>query len=205
MKTLKIILSLCLILLAVQSKADSPLTSTYFAKAYEKNKIVKYAAETGQIDAKIAKFLMNEKKPLAVKAAVANALGWDMNGKKNARIYIVHLRKKYGFGADEFNMEKVSAGDLMLMGYLTALDDYFNPANGLEYLQMAAKKNPNSLTIRMMKALVEAQIAFDIDWCQVFKIVATAGADDSPNPDFSMEAISMIMEYIDLYKEECNK
>lgn len=205
MKTLKCLLSFCLILLAFQSKADSPLTSTNFAKAYENNKIVKYAAEAGEIDAKIAKFLLNEKKPIAVKAAVANALGWDMNGKKNARIYTVHLRKKYGFGANEFEMEKVSAADLMLLGYLTALDDYFNPSNGLEYLELAAKKNPNSLTIRMMLALVKSQIAFDSDWCQVYQLVAMAAADDSPNPDFSGEAISLIMEYIDLYKDECNK
>lgn len=205
MKVLKFILPIILILMGLQIKADSPLTSTYFAKHYESFKIVKYAAEVGTIDKKIAKYLMNEKKPIAVKAAIANALGWDMAGKNNSKWYASFLRPKYNWAPGAFNADDLTAADLMLMGYLTALDDYFNPQHGLEYLAMAEEKMPQSLTVRMMHALVKSQVAFDSDWCQVYQIVAMVAADDSPNLDFAPEAVEIIMEYISLYKDECNK
>jgi hypothetical protein len=195
------ILFLALIVSPFLSKADSPLTSTPFADAYQDQKMVKYAASTGKVDKKIAKYLMNPSKPVDVKAAIANAIGWDTEGKNNSKIFLQYLINKYG--SEQAVRSQADASELMLVGYFKAMDNYFRPQDGMEWMDLAANKSGAGFTVRMMRALVASQVAFDSDWCQVYTIVNEVYTEDNMTWDMREEAVTIIMDYIVLYKEEC--
>lgn len=186
-----------------QAKADSPLTSTPFADAYADVSIVKYASGKGKVDKKIAKFLMDEKNAIDEKAAVVNALGWDIDGKQNAGIFMNFLKKKYKKNESSDILHVANGSELMCLGYMTAMDDYFNPAPGEKILALAAKKMPDSYTVQMIYSLARAQVHFDTNWCQVWKVVNAVDEDSNLTMELRSEARTIIMDYISLYKSEC--
>lgn len=54
----------------------------------------------------------------------------------------------------------------------------------------------------MVSALIDAQINLDgNDWSKVYTVVANVVKDKTLKRDMKQEAIDIIMEYIDLYKE----
>ena len=194
-----------LLLLPQWSYADSPLTSTPFHQAYDGVKMVEYAREHPTLDKKIAKFLMKESAALHHKAAVINAMGWNSQGKDNAELLLDHLVKKRKIGNDEKDFEKLTAHDLFCMGYCMAMDNYFDVEDAASVLALASSKMPNNFTARFIHALVMAQIAFDVDWCDVWKLVSEVEQDGSLKRSMKPTAINIVMEYISLYRESCNK
>ena len=67
------------------SFADSPITSTQFYTAYLDIEIVEKASEMTNIDEKTIKYLSDPEYPLDIKAAVINALGWEIEGRTMQR------------------------------------------------------------------------------------------------------------------------
>ncbi len=185
------------------AKADSPLTSTEFWRAYKNESIIQYTKDVGVMDKKIAKFLMDEKNNIGLKVAVCNVLSWNIDGQNNANLLFAFISKKYHFKPEHEDLDRLNAGELACMGYLTAMDDYFSPQKGLPYLEMAVEKERTSLAIQIVNALVEAQVAFESDWCAVFTLVHEVSIDDHLKADFLHEAEDIIMEYINLYEENC--
>lgn len=183
-------------------KADSPLTSTPFYKAYTDLKMVAYAKESGIVDKKIARYLSKSNVPLHEKAAVINALGWDFDGKKNAELYLDYLSEKRGLDLST-DIFVLPAADLFCVGYLTALDNYFEVRYAQAILQSAEKQMPNNFTVAFIHGLVQAQIAMDSDWCKVYQVVHVV--ESNPNLERAMRptAVKIIMDYIQLYQEEC--
>lgn len=200
-----LLLPLFLLTLPFSSFADSPITSTDFWKAYKDVKIVQYARDTKKLDKKIAKYLLKKRKPLAIKAAVINALSWDIEGKSLDAEFGEYLAKKYKTVPIllEFEYDKMPAGELMALGYMTVMSDYFDPAPSIPILKAAVEKVPESRTANMMLALAESQAAFDSDWCKVYQVVEKVRSDTELNDDLKPEAVNIIMEYIDLYKADC--
>ena len=196
------LLLMCMLAPRQALKADSPLTSTPFYKAYTDLKMVAYAKESGIVDKKIAKFLSKSKVPLHEKAAVINALGWDFDGKKNAELYLAYLSDKRGMeiGNDVFVLPP---SDLFCVGYLTALDNYFDVRYAQEILQSAERQMPQNFTVAFIHALVKAQIAMDSDWCEVYQVVYAVESNSNLKPSMRRSAIKIVMEYIELYKDEC--
>jgi len=207
MKTIPVLLASILILTGTfRLKADSPITSTNFYKAYEKMKIVKYANEKGVIDEKIAKFLLSEKASIDKKAAVINALSWDVNGKSNTQLLINYLEKKHKKAADNIFLEDMTADELFCIGYLLVMDNYFQPENALEFLTLAKEKNPQSYTVNIIHALTQAQVYLDtFEWCKVWKCCNEVNINASLDKDMKAGAVSVIFEYIGLYKAECGE
>ena len=199
----KLFLSLFLFLLPHISHADSPLTSTPFHEAFLDMKIVRYAKEKGVMDKKIAKCLLSKRKSVGLKAAVINALGWDIDGKKNAEIFLGFLTAKRGITADNREWDALNASDLMCMGYLMAMDNYFDCEAAEKVLFMAREKDPGSFTIAFMHSLVLAQVLFDSDWCLVWQAVNEVYVDKNLVREMHPPAIKIVMDYIELYKEEC--
>ncbi|HAA24765.1 MAG TPA: cell wall-binding repeat-containing protein, partial [Ruminiclostridium sp.] len=76
------------------SFADSPITSTQFYTAYLDIEIVEKASEMTNIDEKTIKYLSDPEYPLDIKAAVINALGWEIEGKDNAAWYADFIFEK---------------------------------------------------------------------------------------------------------------
>ena len=182
--------------------ADSPVTSTNFHTAYQDIPMVVYAGEKGIIDQEIADFLMNPEHEIDLKAAVINALSWDFNGKSNALRYRDFLKEKHNKRYLK-KIHKMEAHDLFCLGYLTAMDDYFNCYPALEFLEEAVKKQPGSFTMQIILAIVKAQIAFDVNWCEVWKLTDEVLKKDDLERDMRENAIEIIVNYMILYKESC--
>lgn len=182
--------------------ADSPITSTDFYSAYSEYAIVNKAHEVGVMDEGIANYLLNDTVAIDVKAAVINALSWNIDGKQNATLLMPYIQKKYKITGDP-DMKTLSADDLFCLGYLTIMDNYFQTDKALKLLALARKKKPNSYTINIILALAEGQEAMAADFCRVYKICEEVAMNKSLTQDMKPDAISIIFDYIVDYKAYC--
>jgi hypothetical protein len=207
-------------LMTLTAFGDSPLTSTNFSEAYTAEPIVMAAGRArGKITKQIMDYLVDGSKPIDVKVAAINKLGWDIDGKSNASLFLEFLRENstdsavrafepipdsIGFAIQDPLIENLGADELLCYAYLLALDNYFSIDRAMLYAEMAVQKNPESYTFCMITALIQAQKAMDTDWCEVYKTCEYVRADPSLKRDMKDEAIAIIFEYIDAYKEYCN-
>jgi len=185
--------------------ADSPLTSTNISKAYQDLSIVIKATEAeGILTNELIEYLLNEENPIANKIALINELGWDIDGKNNAAIFLDYLIQKQGYGDQEDFLNNGKDFELLSMAYLKALDDYFNVSEALIYAERALSKNSKSYTYNIITALIEAQIATRGDWCKVYKLTDQVRTKTSLETDMRDEAVTIIFDYMDSYKKYCN-
>lgn len=203
MKLLRAITISLIVFSFLHTKADSPITSTPFSKAYKSKKIVKKAKEAnGVINVELMEYLSG-KNPIDLKMAVINELSWDINGKNNAGVFYDFLiETKYK--KEKKLLKKASADEWLCLAYLSAMDDYFNVVPASIYAEKALKKNPESYTFQIITALIKAQYEFDYDWCNVYKATDEVRTNKSLKMDMKPKAISIIFEYMDLYKSSCN-
>ncbi len=83
----------------------------------------------------------------------------------------------------------------------------FEVSQAARWLIYAKKEIPNSFTVSIIYALVEAQIHMhsdmDGEWCEVWKVVAESLDAFPENRDMREDAINVILDYIGLYKDCC--
>ena len=195
---------LAMLFFSYQSSADSPLTSTEFYKAYEKLSIIQLASKSnGLLTKELIKYLADKDNPTDVKIAIINRLGWDTKGKTNASILIKYLKSKYGFKTTAELKTGLSASDLICIGYLKSMDNYFGTKEALTYASAAQVKEPKSYTINIIQRLIKAQEYLYKSYCQVFKIVNEVRTTESITMDFNKEASDIIFEYINRYEKYC--
>jgi hypothetical protein len=196
---------LFLTLISSKSYGDSPITSTAFYKAYKHLKIVSYAEEKGIIDKKIAKKLLSDKVSIDVKAAIINALSWDINLKSNSQILMEYLGKEYKKDLNQLSLDELNADELFCLGYLLIMDNYFNTENPLALLKMALEKNPKSYTINIIYALTYSQALLDqFAWCRIWEVCSRVKNDIALTQDLNAEANALIFDYINLYEQSCS-
>ena len=185
-------------------KADSPLTSTDFSKAYKEFSIVIKALESGgKINDEISKFLADKSKPIDEKMAVINALSWDFNGKNNADYFFNYLKKKRKYKNLDHFMKKGRADELLCYAYLKAMDNYFDVTDAYKFAEKALSLNSKSYTYNIITALIKAQIVFKTDWCGVFKSTDDVRNNEGLKMDMDEDAIVIIFEYMDIYQSSC--
>lgn len=190
------------IFFSFQSFADSPITSTDFHTAYHHIELIKEAAESnGVITEEHMQFLTDKRQPIAHKMALINALSWDFNGKNNAEIFFDFLKPKYK--KEKRLLRRADAGTIIAYAYLLAMDNYFEVDKALLVSQRAKKKSKKSYAIHIVAGLIEAQKAFDSDWCKVYAATNRVRQDQSLVQDMSPEAIEIIFDYMDLYQGSC--
>jgi len=216
MKILKPILFILAFLFIGISWADSPLTSTPFWKAYKTNKYVSYAAENGY-DKKVGKYLLSKKVPSEIKLAIINQYsfnsGWDVSYEEDL------MAKRKGLDTSCFTYlmapsestpketkqtQLLTADDLMCWAYFKAMSDYNAPQLYLKAAFLAFQRDGENGAYGTAFALIAAQKAFDYDWCKVY----TVGKDYIQDYNYqhntlSKEAIKIIMDYLNLYKQDC--
>ena len=198
MKKLRLIPFLFLILVFSTARADSPLTSTPIADAYTDLDIVVKAQKKGKMTMEFAKFLHDNGNSIDEKAALINAIGWSIDGKANAELYAKYIFSKK---PDELELSDLSGDDLFCLGYLQALDDYFNPKKSLPYFEEAEKKINTSLTVSLIHTLAKAQDIMDKgDWCKMWNMTYQTLNDKSLYRDLRESAIKIIKDYMILYK-----
>lgn len=183
--------------------ADSPLTSTIISEAYKDSEIIQLASKTdGSLTIELMNYLTEDKNPIEIKIALINVLGWDFDGKNNSTQFYDYLKEKN----DLKNINKASAEILICYAYLKAMDNYFDVDDAIKYAQKAKSKNEeNSYTINIICALIEAQKAMDSDWCEVYKLTNNVRVNTTLNKDMKDDAIKIIFEYMDLYKDSCKQ
>lgn len=198
--------------------ADSPLTSTDIHGAYGDIPIVAQAKAQALLSPEVAAYLAAPSNPIDVKAAVINALSWSSEGKHNAelfRFYLQLLHQQDGrswsplrlsdqLPADlELDLHRLSAEELFCLGYLTVLDDYFHPAQGLPLLARAVVLRPDSVTIAIVHALAQAQVAMETNWCRMWQVTDAVLRNDRLTPDLRPEALKQIVDYMVNYRRYC--
>jgi len=179
--------------------ADSPITSTEISAAYMDNEMVKSAAASKVINTEIAQFLNSDDNPIDVKAAVINALGWGSDKRNNAEIYSNLVLKK---SIKNLNLEELSGNDLFCIGYLRALDNYFDPQKAIPILEKANSKLTGSLTVSIITAVVKAQDALlNGKLYSTWNLVEQVQNDKLLKQDMRAEAVKIITDYMQLYSK----
>ena len=185
--------------------ADSPITSTPFYTAYSDIEMVRIAEKSGVLTLSIARYFSSTTNPIDVKAAVINALSWDIEGKNNAELFFEFLEDFYKEDIDSVTLEPLSVDEIFCLGYLMAMDDYFYVYEALDVLYTAWDLNDTSFTISIILAIVEAQDAMDFDWCEVWLLTEGVLFDKTLKKDMRDEAIEIIVDYMKLYEEYCEE
>ncbi|HPS82736.1 MAG TPA: hypothetical protein PLA88_00350 [Bacteroidales bacterium] len=196
---MKIIIAFVVLFISTVSVfADSPLTSTPFNTAYEGSSKVQEALNcNGVISEDLMKFLNSKNNSIALKVAVINAIGWNLEGQGNYVRYNDFLGNKKGKGA-------LKAQNLLCLAYLKAMDNYFDCNDALRIADEALALNPKSYTFNIIHALIKAQVLFDVSWCELWNETDIVRKNNNLTMDMNAEAIRIIFEYMDLYKEECD-
>jgi hypothetical protein len=199
MRTGMLILA-ALVLLPGIIRADSPLTSASFSDAYLDVPIIRQARDTGVMTQRFADYLSSPLIPLDYKAALCNALGWRLEGRENAELYRRFLARQLAA-----NLRPLASDEYLCLGYLTALDNYFEPQKALPLLEIARQGNTRSFTLAIVYAMTQAQAAFDSNWTQVWRATRRVELDRRLEPDMRPEARRIIFDYMNLYYEEAGE
>ncbi len=196
-----IMFAIVFILVPIQSAfADSPITSTDFYKAYLDEPIVQEADEAGVITQELAEYLAQEAAPLDIRAAVINAIGWkdDPEGKVDT-----YVRLAYGKTFSELDLSSLRGDELFVIGYLYAMDDYFDTESAEELLRSAKQNMKDSFTAALIHAIVKSQNPMlSSSWEEVWKIAAAVAFDERLNMDMRPEAAEIIIDYMVLYSDK---
>ncbi len=186
--------------------ADSPLTSTPFWEAYKTEQIIAEAMQaSGTLTTGLADFLVSKKHKIDVKMAVINCLSWDFNGKSNSDFFLKYLIDKRIYESKSDFQLKGRADHLLCLAYLKAMDDYFSVIDAASWADLALEGNTKSYTFAIIHALIHAQLQFDNNWCLVYLMAHNVRTNKKLKKDMNDEAIEIIFNYMDLYKEYCDQ
>lgn len=204
MKIKNLLLSLCFLLVAHVSFADSPLTSTPFYKGYLDIAIIKEAAKSnGIITEKQLQFLTDSKNPIAVKLALINSLGWNIKGKSNAPKYLKYLYQQNPKLNNHNFINKASAEELICYAYLKAMDDYFNTKQASVFAKQAMHKAPTSYSIHLIGTLIQVQGVNAKNWCSIFTKMNQVRSNKKLQLEMRLISTAAVFSYTDGYKSEC--
>ena len=151
------------------------------------------------------------------KAAAINALGWDVEGQDNGRHFLSGLAATRGVPVDELALEQLSPDNKFVLGYLLAMDDYFEMgplvlgsigvrrASAVELLEQAAFALPQDFTAHYVKGLVVAQkLMYEQSWCAVYTSMGQVmDRFPTPNRNMRLEAVTSAQSYIEGFGDYC--
>jgi hypothetical protein len=163
--------------------------------------MVKKAETEGVMSMKFAEFLCDPEVPLDQKAALVNALSWNIDGKDNAEIFTYYLALMNNKTVTDLQIADLAPDELLCLGYLTVMDDYFNPDKALPYLEKAAEKIPKSFTAAIIYALTRAQKLMDSDWGEAWKVTENVFENKKLKLDMKKKARDIIFDYMVLYRD----
>jgi hypothetical protein len=197
--------------------ADSPLTSTPFYTHYREIPAVRKARRSKKASGKVLGFLLGPA-PADKKAAVINALGWNIRGQRNASRYITALANRKRVSPADINASLMKPEELFVLGYLLAMDDYFTlkalkpggygiwGEGAVKILSRAAEGEPENFTYQFILALVEGQSLMKSSFCSVYRRVDSV-IKRFPESKRNMKpgAVTKVMKYIKLYRKDCKE
>ncbi len=134
-----------------------------------------------------------------VRAAVVNAIGWE--GERGGRVE-AYVEYAYGKAYSEIDLSALRGDELFVIGYLLAMDDYFDTANAEALLQEAKETLKDSFTAAIIHSIVRSQDLMSSSWLDMWKIVAEVAFDARLNMDMRPEAAEIIIDYMVLYSDK---
>ncbi|SFA77155.1 Copper amine oxidase N-terminal domain-containing protein [Cohnella sp. OV330] len=180
--------------------ADSPVTSTNFYEAYTDEPIIQKALQASGMTAELATYLADESSPLALRAAVINAIGWETEPTQRAEAYAQHA---YGQSLATLKQSELRGDERFVIGYLLAMDDYLDTREAEQWLEDARRLLPDSFTAALIHAIVQAQEEMkDAGWAHVWKTVADVAFDPDLEMDMRPEAAKIIIDYMVTYSDK---
>ncbi|MBD2844311.1 copper amine oxidase N-terminal domain-containing protein [Paenibacillus sp. IB182496] len=180
--------------------ADSPVTSTHFYEAYADEPIVQTALKAGGMTAELAAYLADEASPLALRAAVINAMGWENEPTERAEDY---AQQAYGQSLSELAPSELRGDERFVIGYLRAMDDYLDTREAEQWLADARQELPDSFTAALILALVQAQEEMtSAPWPEVWQTIADVAFDSDLEMDMRPEAAEIIIDYMVTYSDK---
>lgn len=207
----------CIVATAPAALADSPLTSTDFATAYQDVKVVQQADRNG-LNERVLKALSDPKVPQDVRAAIVNQIGWSNEPQQNATIYLDYIARRQNTQPSRITLAMLTPQEAMALGYLLAMDNRFSleqpiggsgevqQADALSLLDTAVAKSPDDFSVNLIHSLVQSQYEFDrgpANWCAVYETVQGTVEEFQGERNMRPEAVDIIMDYIELYKDDC--
>ena len=187
--------------------ADSPITSTDFFKAYLHIPEVEEAHTIGVLSEGIAEYLLNSDNSLDKKAAVINALSWDIDRKINAFLFKRYLKEKYQIKDDIDSLIQVmNDEELFCLGYITVMDNYFSPENSLIYFDSTGDSIRQSYTFQIINALVKTQSLIEDQnkWCRIWTTINAVETNKELKVDMNVGGRKIILDYIKTYRDYCD-
>lgn len=236
------LISYCVVSFCVQSAAlaDSVLTSTFFFKSGPRvvtglrdSDLVRILSNTSELSGSLTapdlEYLVDPDNSVFDKVSVINATMKGIGNQvldnryvlhRNLRSLIAAYRQKnpdfpyIGLGAPLLNqIDRLSAADLTVLGYAVSLATYdkVDPF-AIEALTRAHELLPNSRTVAVVKAMIEAQVL--VDGSLADAIVHMGGVDNfnqllesmgkpelKLNPtDYQMDMDQIEKAQLDIYK-----
>lgn len=186
------------------SYAGSPLVHTSFYSAYYMNEKVQQAEQLEFLDGGLAAYVADNTVAIGEKLAVINALQWNEKGKNNVETFKMFLGRKYGKGFENLNLDEINGNDLLCLGYMIALDKQRKIAEALPILEKAKAKNVTSYSAQLIFALATAQSLINSsNSCDAWKTCDAVRNNSSLVQDLSPEAVTIIFEQVDTYKDSC--
>ena len=181
--------------------SDSPLTSTPFYKAYSDINIIKEARVKGTLNLEMAEYLSSGSVSLDLKAALINALSWDIDGKNNSDLYKYYLGLKYGVSVEDIQFSQLLSYEIFCLGYIQALDNYFHVQDSLRLLELAMEDLDTMLSANLVYSLVKTQgMMQNQNWSNIWPMFDGLINDESLIVDIRPEAVSIILDYMVLYR-----
>lgn len=208
--------ALTVLLPMAPARADSPLTSTNLAAAYPDLSVVQLARQKKVAAGEILAFLLGDA-PTDQKAAVINALGWHIKGQQNGHRFVAGLAAARGLTLKELRLQHLRPVDRFVLGYLLAMDDYFQlsplsktaqkelwKASPLQLVSQAAYDLPNDFTVHFVRSLVQGQGEFARSWCSIYLEPQQVLAQ-FPRQQRNMrsQAVAQALQYLQNYESYC--
>jgi hypothetical protein len=186
---------------------SSPVTSTPFASVYEDEPLISEAIMSVEaLTEEMMAFLADENRPLEYKMALINGLAYRADGSSNGEAYLAYILQKGAFADAEDFKNRGKIRDLLCVAYLKAMDNVYDMADALEYVNAVRSKNPDGYTANIICALIEAQQFLNgDDWCLVYQQTDYVRQDEALRQDMKSDASDRIFSYMDLYQEYCEQ
>jgi CARDB len=210
--------------------ADSPLTSTFFAPAYKELPEIQRVLQLHDtqpellvLDSDVLSFLDAVTNSWDQKVAMVNALGWGSPANTNA--YCDHLANKYmiarasvdsllngnmeslnesGNVIINFTARGIAHSDLLILAYLQAMGDYFQPLISINIIEYVYASYPSSQAVALVGSLIAAQFLMDLDWCAVYHCTDILYNESYDRDFIKPEALAIVESYMQLYSGECD-
>src|SRR5690606_9911417 len=146
-----------------------------------------------------------------------NSFGWGSGYTQSFEDHLIEKRKgltrevfKYlkndseDMPEENSQTELLTTDDLVCWAYLRAMDNYETPFYSMKGAFLAYWRNQKNMSAGVVWCLVVSQMALMSDWCKIYESAKTfiVNAEYEVNI-FKEEAITIIMEYMNLYEQDC--